>query len=106
MKLRRERCVEGDPVTGKPKGEARPNRLQRPGENGYLTKPNAIEPQRGDLARDPVGFLGGVPEGATDELGRLLTSSVQVLPEVCIDVAPDDAGCQIDDRRRAAVVGG
>ena len=69
MELRRERRVERDPVRPQ---RVREPRADLPAASGRAprSRPSATPSSRsaGDLARDPVRLLGGVAEGAADDL--------------------------------------
>ena len=85
-------------------GKRRADLSQRAGEDGDLPENDSVEAQAGDLACDPVCLLGGMAEGAADELRFAFAGGDKLLAEVGVDVALDDARRELDDLRRRAVV--
>ena len=86
--------------------EPRADLLERAREHCDLSERDSFLPQRGDLARDPVRLLGGMPEGPADDLRRAIVRGAQLLAEVGVDVPTDDARRETRRSAGRAVVDG
>jgi hypothetical protein len=104
MERRREWGMERDVVSPEVVRKPGSKVLEGPSKYGDLAKGHAVESERGDLACDPVRFFGGMAKRAAAERGWTVLRRSQRFFLVRVDVATDDAGRELDDGRRRAVV--